>query len=163
MTENKTNFTNNSMKIAVLQARWFADIVDEARISFVDKMSELTNDQAVVDVFDIPGAFEAPLLAKKLAKTGNYDAIVVTAFVTDGGIYRHEFVADAVISGIMQVQLETEVPVLSVSLTPHHYQGGAEQHAFFFNHFKKKGVEAAEATYMTVNNLRQTVTLKEVA
>lgn len=150
MTENNSQ----SMNIAFLQARWFADIVGEARKGFLSEIDSLTNGQASVDVFDIPGALEAPLLSKKLAKTGKYDAIAVAAFVTDGGIYRHEFVADAVISGMMQVQLETEVPIISASLTPHNYHNAKEQYDFFFAHFSKKGREAAEAVYMAVNNLR---------
>jgi 6,7-dimethyl-8-ribityllumazine synthase len=60
-------------------------------------------------------------------------------------------VATAVINGMMQVQLETEVPVLSVSLTPHHYHDSKEHHEFFFNHFKKKGVEAAHAALQIVS------------
>jgi 6,7-dimethyl-8-ribityllumazine synthase len=70
-----------------------------------------------IDFFEVGGAFEMPLHAKLLAKTGRYAGIVAAALVVDGGIYRHEFVAQSVVSGLMQVQLETEVPVFSVSLT----------------------------------------------
>jgi 6,7-dimethyl-8-ribityllumazine synthase len=62
-----------------------------------------------------------PLIAKELAKTGKYDAVVCAAFVVDGGIYRHDFVAQTVVEALMNVGLETGVPVLSVSLTPHHF------------------------------------------
>lgn len=109
---NKTSF-----KIAFIQARWHADIVDEARKSFIAELESKTGTNVEVEVFDVPGAYEIPLHAKTLAKTGRYAAIVGAAFVIDGGIYRHDFVATAVINGMMQVQLETEVPVLSVSLT----------------------------------------------
>ncbi len=108
---NKTSF-----KIAFIQARWHADIVDEARKSFIAELESKTGTNVEVEVFDVPGAYEIPLHAKTLAKTGRYAAIVGAAFVIDGGIYRHDFVATAVINGMMQVQLETEVPVLSVSL-----------------------------------------------
>jgi 6,7-dimethyl-8-ribityllumazine synthase len=93
----------------------------------------------------VPGAFEMPLLAQKLAKTGDYDAIVAAALVVDGGIYRHDFVAQAVVTGLMEVQLKTEVPVFSVSLTPHHFQPKGEHEAFFTTHFVQKGREAADA------------------
>ena len=63
----------------------------------------------------------------------------------DGGIYRHAFVAQADVSGLMDVQIKTEVPVLSISLTPHNFQPTDEQVAFFASHFIKKGREAAEA------------------
>jgi len=86
-----------------------------------------------------------PLLAQKLAKTGQYQAVVAAALVVDGGIYRHDFVAQAVVTGLMDVQLKTEVPVFSVSLTPHHFQPTGEHETFFTEHFVKKGREAADA------------------
>ena len=98
-----------------------------------------------MDAFDVPGTFELPLLAQHLAKSGNYDAVAAAALVVDGGIYRHDFVAQAVVSGLMEVQLKTEVPVLSVSLTPHNFQPGEAHIAFFQAHFVLKGREAAEA------------------
>jgi 6,7-dimethyl-8-ribityllumazine synthase len=65
--------------------------------------------------------------------------------VVDGGIYRHDFVAAAVVEGLMQVGLKTDVPVLSVSLTPHQYQETAHHNAIFAAHFVEKGREAARA------------------
>ncbi len=65
--------------------------------------------------------------------------------MVDGGIYRHEFVAQAVVTGLMEVQLRTDVPVLSVSLTPHNFQPGDDRVAFFRSHFVQKGREAANA------------------
>lgn len=131
-------------RIAFIKARWHADIVDRAQEGF-EKEIGLQIPGATTDVFEVPGAFEMPLLAKKLALTTKYDAVVAAAFVVDGGIYRHEFVADAVVAGLMNVQLETMVPVFSVSLTPHNFQPAPEMEAFFSKHFVKKGVEAAQA------------------
>lgn len=127
-------------RFAFVKARWHADIVDRA----LDRFTELIapND---VDVFDVPGAFEMPLMARDLASTGRYDAVVCAAFVVDGGIYRHEFVAQAVVDGLMRVGLDTGVPVLSVSLTPHHYRETKHHDAIFRAHFVQKGREAAEA------------------
>ena len=93
-----------------------------------------------------------PLVAQKLAKTGKYDAIVCAALVVDGGIYRHDFVAQAVVDGLMNVQLATEVPVFSVSLTPHNFQPVDEIVQFYDKHFVKKGAEAAQAV-LAVNSL----------
>ena len=105
-----------------------------------------------VEAFDVPGAFEMPLLAKKLAKNGKYSAIVCAALVVDGGIYRHEFVASAVVDALMSVQLETEVPIFSLSLTPHNFHENCEEHRLFFHeHFVKKGKEAAEAVAMILD------------
>ncbi len=125
---------------AFIKAGWHADIVDRALEGFC---AIIPADQ--VDVFDVPGAFEMPLLAYELAETKKYTAIAAAAFVVDGGIYRHEFVADAVVNGLMRVSLDTRVPVLSVSLTPHQYQETAHHNEIYRSHFIEKGREAGRA------------------
>ncbi|RUX77990.1 6,7-dimethyl-8-ribityllumazine synthase [Mesorhizobium sp. M7A.F.Ca.US.006.04.2.1] len=132
-------------RIAVIRARWHADIVDQCVLAFETELASLGGERFTVDIFDVPGAYEIPLHAKTLAGTGRYAAILGTAFVVNGGIYRHEFVASAVIDGMMNVQLSTGVPVLSAVLTPHNYHDSAEHHRFFFEHFTVKGKEAANA------------------
>jgi 6,7-dimethyl-8-ribityllumazine synthase len=134
-----------AVNIAFVQARWHADIVDQCRIAFMDEIGRLTNDTAVVDVFDVPGAFEIPLQSRTLARTGRYAAVVGCAFVVDGGIYRHEFVAGTVVAGLMQAQMDADVPVLSAVLTPHHFHDSEEHRQFFLDHFKVKGRETARA------------------
>ena len=132
-------------KIAFIKARWHADTVDQAYEGFKDAMGN-----AKIDAFDVPGAFEMPLLAKKLGESGDYVAIVAAALVVDGGVYRHDFVASAVVDGLMRAQMDTNVPVFSVSLTPHHYQETPDHDAFFKAHFVKKGAEAANAVKMVL-------------
>lgn len=133
-----------SPKFAFVKARWHADIVDQALVGFQQRLAEL-GIEAVIETYDMPGAFEMPLMAQKLAETGEYDAIIAAALVVDGGIYRHDFVAQAVVSGLMEAGMKTGVPVLSVSLTPHHFQASDEHRTFFYDHFIKKGHEAADA------------------
>lgn len=132
------------LTIAFIKARWHAGIVDQALVGFVEEMKAIGLDAHVV-TYDVPGAFEMPLLAQKLAGTGKFDAIVAAALVVDGGIYRHDFVAAAVVNGLMEAQMKTGVPVFSVSLTPHHFQPTNEHVNFFAQHFRKKGAEAAQA------------------
>lgn len=127
-------------RFAFVKAAWHADIVDRALDGFTEIIPA---DQ--VDVFDVPGAFEMPLMAQNLAKSGRYSAIICAAFVVDGGIYRHDFVAAAVVDGLMRVGLDTGMPVLSVSLTPHQYQETAHHTAIYRDHFVLKGKEAAKA------------------
>lgn len=142
-----------SRRIAFIQASWHADIVGQARNAFLAEIDRLGHSSTDVDVFDVAGAFELPLHAKLLGASGRYAAVVATALVVDGGIYRHDFVAGAVVSALMQVQLETGVPLMSVVLTPHHFTG-PEQHAFFHEHFLVKGTEAARACVETMEKVR---------
>ncbi|TDH39063.1 6,7-dimethyl-8-ribityllumazine synthase [Pseudohoeflea suaedae] len=137
-----------SPKFAFIKARWHAEIVDKALEGFRQRLTELGVDADVV-TFDVPGAFEMPLLAKKLGETGSYDGIAAAALVVDGGIYRHDFVAAAVVNGLMEAQMATGTPVFSVSLTPHHFQPKPEIEAFYLDHFIGKGREAADAAVQT--------------
>ena len=132
--------------IAFIQARWHADIVDQARIGFLGALPK----PHTTEIFDVPGAYEMPLLAQKLGQSGRFDGIVAAALVVDGGIYRHDFVAQSVVGGLMQAQMTTGVPVFSVSLTPHHFQETEAHIGFFKEHFVKKGAEAAQAVLATV-------------
>lgn len=142
-------------RIAFVQSSWHRDIVDRCRDAFLSEMEKLGHPRERIDLYEVAGAFEIPLHAKLLARSGRYAAIVGAGFVVNGGIYRHEFVAQAVISGLMQVQLETEVPVLSAVLTPHHFHAHEEHHAFFHEHFVVKGQEAAHACADIVGKVRR--------
>jgi 6,7-dimethyl-8-ribityllumazine synthase len=145
---------HSNERIAFIQACWHKDIVDQSRKGFVTEMAAHGYTEQDIDFFEVGGAFEIPLHAKLLANSGRYAGIVAAGLVVDGGIYRHEFVAQSVISGLMQVQLETEVPVFSVVLTPHHFHGGEEHHNYFFQHFVHKGQEAAKTCADTLSKLR---------
>ena len=68
--------TQDNTTIAFIQARWHADIVDQSRLGFIEAVTDATQGKVAVEVFDVPGAYEIPLLAKTLAKTGNYAAVV---------------------------------------------------------------------------------------
>ena len=127
-------------RYAFVKANWHSDIVDRALEGF-----RLEIGSAEIEVFDVPGAFEIPLLARDLAATRRYDAVIGAAFVVDGGIYRHDFVAGTVLDGMMRAQMDADVPVLSVVLTPHHFQETEAHREFFRSHFVRKGEEAARA------------------
>ncbi|MDE1132167.1 MAG: 6,7-dimethyl-8-ribityllumazine synthase [Ascidiaceihabitans sp.] len=137
---NQKEITMTPTRYAFVKAQWHADIVDRA----LDGFSKIIPMEQI-DVIDVPGAFEMPLIARDLAQTGKYAAVICAAFVVDGGIYRHDFVASAVVDGLMRASLDTGVPVLSVSLTPHHYQETDHHNAIYRDHFVTKGHEAAQA------------------
>ena len=138
-------------RCAFIKADWHAEIVDNALVGFQQVITNIP-----IDVFSVPGAFEMPLFARDLARTGKYDAIVAAALVVDGGIYRHEFVAQAVVNGLMQAGLETGVPVYSVSLTPHNYQETDHHNKIYREHFVQKGKEAGNAV-LRMAQLRETI------
>lgn len=133
-----------TQRIAFIQAKWHSDLVDRCKESFLAEFATLRPGVAV-DHFEVPGALEIPLRAQLIAAAGRHQAIVAAGLVVDGGIYRHEFVASAVIDGIVRVSLDTGVPVLSVVLTPHQFHEHATHLDFFAGHLVTKGAEAAQA------------------
>ena len=146
---------NSNRKIAVIQANWHLDIVSKATGSFCEELTAAGLLQEKIDIFDVPGSLEIPLMAQRLAGMDTYDLIMATGLIVDGGIYRHDFVASTVLEGMMRVQLDTGVPVLSVVLTPHHFQEVPAHMNFFSEHFVQKGQEAASAAIQTLNNFAQ--------
>jgi 6,7-dimethyl-8-ribityllumazine synthase len=142
-------------RIAFVQSSWHSEIVDVCRTSFVAEIGRRGFAEDQVDRFEVTGAFEIPLHAQKLAASGRYAAIVAAGLVVDGGIYRHEFVAEAVIGGLMRVQLDSGVPVISAVLTPHHFHEHEAHASFFSAHFEVKGREAARACAETIAALER--------
>ena len=142
-------------RIAFVQSCWHKDLVDQIKQGFAAEIGELGVPETNIDHFEVTGAFEIPLHTRRLADSRAYDAVVAAGLVVDGGIYRHEFVAEAVIGGLMQVQLETGVPVISAVLTPHHFHEHETHRSFFFGHLETKGTEAARACAHTVEALNR--------
>jgi 6,7-dimethyl-8-ribityllumazine synthase len=137
-------------RVAVVCAGWHADLVGRARDALLDELLRLGVADADVDRYEVPGAFEIPLLAQQLARSRRYGAVIACALVVDGGIYRHEFVAGAVIDGLMRAQLDSGVPVLSVVLTPQAFHEHDTHTKFFAEHLVNKGREAARACVATL-------------
>ncbi len=150
----RMNQSNQNTKIAFVEASWHHDIVAQARIGFTEEMQLVGVNANQIDIFTVPGSLEIPLQCKLLAKSGKYQLIVASGLIVDGNIYRHDFVASTVLDAMMQVQLETEVPIMSVVLTPHLFSEAPEHHDFFFKHFRNKGVEAARSSLQTLENVR---------
>lgn len=130
-----------SAKIALIKAGWHNAIVGSAEASFIESLGGA----AQVDVIEVPGSLEVPLIGKRCLE-GEYDLAVGLGFIVNGAIYRHEFVAQAVLDGIMRVSLDTDKPFLSVVLTAMTFsEASPENEAYFVNHMVLKGQEAASA------------------
>lgn len=141
-------------RIAVICAGWHRTIVHRARDALAAELQRQGVPAPSLSHHEVPGAFEIPLLAQHLARSGHVDAVIACGLVVDGGIYRHDFVAQAVIDGLMRVQLDTGVPVFSAVLTPQAFHEHTDHLQFFAAHFDKKGVEVAQACLGQLRALR---------
>ena len=140
-------------RVALVSASWHRDIVACATTAIRAELNRTGDPPGELEHFEVPGAFEIALHAQRLARSGRYDAIIACALVVNGGIYRHEFVAGAVIAALMRVQLDTDTPVFSAVLTPRDFHDHDEHRRFFADHFVTKGVEVARACVETLASL----------
>lgn len=149
-THTSSNAALQQARIAIISANWHSDVVHQARNACAQQLQALGAAHVRIHQVEVPGAFEIPLMAKKLAESGKFDAVIGCAVIVNGGIYHHEFVSTAVVDGLMRVQLDTGVPVFSVALTPYNFQPSEDLLSFFRSHFVKKGEEAAQACAQTL-------------
>lgn len=105
-----------------------------------------------ISVFRVPGAFEIPLVAKKVAKSKRFDAVIALGAVIRGATPHFDYVASEVAKGIALVSLETEVPVSFGVLTTDNLEQAIERAG---SKAGNKGAEAAMAAIEMVNLLRE--------
>lgn len=140
-------------RVALIASGWHRDIVASGTAAIRAEFERKHWSPDQLDLYEVPGAFEIPLHARRLARSGRYSAIIACGLVVNGGIYRHEFVTSAVIDGLMRVQLEIDTPLFSMVLTPRDFHEHEEHFRFFREHFVKKGTEAARACLQTLVSL----------
>ncbi|KEF34536.1 6,7-dimethyl-8-ribityllumazine synthase [Deinococcus sp. RL] len=140
------------LKFAVVSTRWNHFIVDRlvegAQTAFVQH----GGDSADLDHYLVPGSFEVPLVARRLAESGRYDAVVCLGAVIKGATDHYDFVASAAQSGILNSMLHTGVPIAFGVLTTDTTEQAIERAG---TKAGNKGAEAVLAMIETVNLLRQ--------
>ncbi len=140
-----------TQKIALISASWNTEIVQSAENSFIKSMEKKGYKSDQIDVIKVPGSLEIPFMGQRCLE-GDYDLAIGIGFVVNGLIYRHEFVGQEVVRGIVDVSLKTNKPFLSVVLTPQSYQEHLPENTeFFVKHMVTKGQEAANAANMMLS------------
>lgn len=104
--------TAQGMKVGIVVGRFNEFIGSKLLGGCLDGLVRHGVNEDDVTVAWVPGAFEIPLIAKKMAKSGNYDAVICLGAVIRGATSHYDYVCAEVSKGIASVSLETEVPVL---------------------------------------------------
>src|SRR5215218_2740892 len=104
-------------RIGVIAARWNENIVDELMDGCLRRLGQLEISGTQVEIHRVPGAFEIPVAARLLARTGRFDAIVCLGCVIRGETPHFDYIASAVAHGIMEAAAETGVPMTFGVLT----------------------------------------------
>ncbi len=106
------NLIGKGMKIAMVGARFNEFIVSKLISGAEDTLLRLGVDENDITLAWVPGAFEIPMIAQQLAKTGKYDAVIALGTVIRGSTSHYDLVCAEVTKGIAQASLKTEVPVI---------------------------------------------------
>jgi 6,7-dimethyl-8-ribityllumazine synthase len=99
-------------RFAIIASRWNDFLTSRLVEGALDALERLGADEQMVTLFKVPGSFEIPLLARKLAASGKYDALVCLGTIIRGQTPHFDYIAGEVTKGIAQAGMETGVPVV---------------------------------------------------
>ncbi|MFV0421438.1 6,7-dimethyl-8-ribityllumazine synthase [Oleidesulfovibrio sp.] len=145
-------FDAKGLKFAIIATRFNDFVVDRLVGGAVDYISRTGGSKEDITLVRLPGAFEMPVVAKKLAASGKYDGIIALGAVIRGSTPHFDFVANEATKGLAQVSLEHGVPVGFGLLTTDNLEQAIERAG---SKAGNKGVEAASAVLETIRVLEQ--------
>ena len=144
--------SGDGMRVAVAASR-FNDLITERLVAGAhDALVRHGVDEASITVAWVPGAFELPLLAQRLAESGDHDAVVCVGAVVRGSTDHYEHVATQAASGIQRVTLDTGVPVVFGVLTTDSTEDALDRAG---GKLGNKGFEAATTAIEMVDVIRR--------
>ncbi|NCN43071.1 MAG: 6,7-dimethyl-8-ribityllumazine synthase [Piscirickettsiaceae bacterium CG_4_9_14_3_um_filter_43_564] len=146
------HLTAEGMKIGLVVGRFNSFIVDSLVKGAIDTIVRHGGSLDNIDQVLVPGAFEIPVVAKKMAESGQYDAVVALGAVIRGGTPHFEYVAGECVKGIGQVALNSGVPISFGVLTVDSIEQAIERAG---TKAGNKGEESTLAAIETVNVLKQ--------
>lgn len=144
--------TAKDKRLAIVVARFNHHITDALLDDALTAIEKLDGKKETVTISYVPGAFEIPIVAKKLALSGKYDGVLCLGCVIRGGTPHFDYVCQGVTDGVMQAMLETNVPMAFGVLTTDTLQQAAERSA---GKTGSKGQEAVLALLETIQVLRR--------
>jgi 6,7-dimethyl-8-ribityllumazine synthase len=152
MTSYSGQLRGDGLRVAIVCGR-FNDLITERLLAGArDGLLRHGVDEASITEAWVPGAFELPLVAKRLAASGEYDAVICLGAVIRGATGHYEHVAGQCAAGIQQAQLETGVPVVFGVLTTDTIEQAIERAG---TKAGNKGYESAETAIEMADLLRQ--------
>lgn len=135
-------FPNVQGKVAILISEFNRD-VSEGLLNGVEGVFKDVAGVTSEEIW-VPGAFEIPLMAKVLAEKGEYDVIVALGAILKGETYHFEMVANECARGIMNVMLETKVPIVLEVLAAYSYDDALRRSQGIHNHGRTAAYVALE-------------------
>lgn len=141
----------NGLKFAIVVARFNEFITSKLLSGSVDTLKRHGTHETDIDIVWAPGAFEIPLLAKKLAKTQKYNAIIALGCVIRGSTTHYDYVCNEVAKGIANVSNSEELPVIFGVITTENIEQAIERAG---TKAGNKGVDAAMGAIEMANLMK---------
>ncbi len=146
------NMVGKGSKFALLVARFNSFVVESLVEGAIDALKRHGISESDIDIIRVPGAFEMPIAAQRIAAKSQYDAIVALGAVIRGGTPHFEYVAGECVKGLSQVSLNANVPVSFGVLTVDSIEQAIERAG---TKAGNKGAEAALSALEMVNLFNQ--------
>lgn len=138
----------SGLRFAIISSRWNELLTMRLVEGALDALARLGAEEQAVEHFRVPGSFEIPLLARKLAASGRFDAIICLGVIIRGETPHFDYVASCAANGIAQAAMETGVPVLFGIITANTVEQAMDRAGVKAGN---KGVEAAMAAVELAN------------
>ena len=135
-------------RYAIIASRWNDFLTARLVEGALDALERLGADENSAEVFKVPGAFEIPMLADKIAKSGRFDAVICVGTVMRGQTPHFDFVAGAATSGIAQAAIQSGIPVIYGIITADTLEQAIDRAGVKAGN---KGFDAAHAAVEMVN------------
>ena len=145
------NLVSEKIKVGIVVARFNEFITSKLLGGAVDALKRENVNDDDIEVAWVPGAFEIPLIADKMAKSGKYDAVICLGAVIRGSTSHYDYVCAEVSKGVAQVSLNSGVPVMFGVLTTDNIEQAIERAG---TKAGNKGFECAQGAIEMVNLIR---------
>ncbi len=127
MNKIEGKVVSEGIRVGIVAARFNEFIVSKLVSGAVDGLVRHDVNDDDIDIAWVPGAFEIPLIAKKMAKSGKYDAVICLGAVIRGATSHYDYVCNEVSKGIASVSLESEIPVMFGVVTTDNIEQAVER------------------------------------
>ena len=145
-------FNGKNVRIAIVAGRFNEFITSKLVGGALDVLKRNDVSEESIDIAWVPGAFEIPLITKKLANTGKYDAIITLGAVIKGSTPHFDYVCAEVSKGVSQISLQSELPVIFGVLTTNNIEEAIERAG---TKAGNKGADAAFSAIEMINLIKQ--------
>lgn len=146
------NLVAEGIKVGIVAARFNEFIVSKLLSGAVDGLTRHNVEEDNIEVAWVPGAFEIPLMAGKMAKCGRYDAVICLGAVIRGNTTHYDYVCNEVSKGVAHVGLESGIPVMFGVVTTENIEQAIERAG---TKAGNKGYDCALGAIEMVNLMKQ--------